>query len=187
MGSNQMDTYSYPKHVRLKDGTELIIRPLRKNDEKDLYNYFLKLPPKEVARLKHDVTDPEIISKWIYDLDYDVVFPLVAMDNDRIVANGTLKFNTIGWRKHQGEIRATVDPEYRKKGISTFLIENMIEIAKSMGLEQLTAELAPTLDEAYFLFEKMGFKEAAVLKNFIKEQEGTYEDLVVMIMDLNKS
>jgi ribosomal protein S18 acetylase RimI-like enzyme len=63
----------------------------------------------------------------------------------------------------------------------------MIEIAKSMGLEQLTAELAPTLDEAYFLFEKMGFKEAAVLKNFIKEQEGTYEDLVLMIMDLNKS
>jgi L-amino acid N-acyltransferase YncA len=187
MWNNQMNTYSYPKHVRLKDGTELSMRPLRKEDEKVLHNYFLRLPPKEVARLKHDVTDPEIISKWIYDLDYDVVFPLVAMDNDRIVANGTLKFNMIGWRKHQGEIRATVDPEYREKGLSTVLIKNMIEIAKSMGLEQLTAELAPTLDEAFFLFEKMGFKEAAVLKNFIKDQEGTYEDLVIMIMDLNES
>jgi len=182
-----MDTYSYPKQVRLTDGTELSIRPLRKEDEKVLHNYFLRLPPKEVARLKHDITDPYIISKWIYDLDYDVVFPLVAMDNDRIVANGTLKFNMVGWRKHQGEIRATVDPEYREKGLSTVLIKNMIDIAKSMGLEQLTAELAPTLDEAYFLFEKMGFKEAAVLKNFIKDQEGTYEDLVVMILDLNES
>jgi L-amino acid N-acyltransferase YncA len=182
-----MNNYSYPKHVRLKDGTELLMRPLRKEDEKLLHNYFLSLPPKEVARLKHDVTDPYIISKWIYDLDYDVVFPLVAMDNDRIVANGTLKFNMVGWRKHQGEIRATVDPEYREKGLSTALIKNMIDIAKSMGLEQLTAELAPTLDEAYFLFEKMGFKEAAVLKNFIKDQEGTYEDLVVMILDLNES
>jgi L-amino acid N-acyltransferase YncA len=180
-----MDTYSYPKQVRLTDGTKLSIRPLRKEDEKVLHNYFLRLPPKEVARLKDDVTDPDIISKWIYDLDYDVVFPLVAMDHDRIVANGTLKFNLVGWRKHQGEIRATVDPEYRKKGLSTILIQNMIEIAKSMGLDQLTAELAPTLDEAYFLFEKMGFKEAAVLKKFIKDQEGRYEDLVVMIMDLN--
>jgi L-amino acid N-acyltransferase YncA len=187
MGNNKMNTYSYPKHVRLKDGTELSMRPLRKEDEKVLHNYFLRLPPKEVARLKHDVTDPYIVSKWIYDLDYDVVFPLVAMDNDRIVANGTLKFNMVGWRKHQGEIRATVDPEYREKGLSTVLIKNMIDIAKSMGLEQLTAELAPTLDEAYFLFEKMGFKEAAVLKNFIKDQEGTYEDLVVMILDLNES
>jgi L-amino acid N-acyltransferase YncA len=182
-----MNLYSYPKHVLLKDGTELSIRPLRKEDEKELHKYFLRLPQKEVARLKHDVTDPELISKWIYDLDYDIVFPLVAMDNDRIVANGTLKFNMIGWRKHQGEIRATVDPEYREKGLSTVLIKNMIEIAKSMGLDQLTAELAPTLDEAYFLFEKIGFKEAAVLKNFIKDQEGTYEDLVVMIMDLNES
>jgi len=182
-----MNLYSYPKHVLLKDGTELSMRPLRKEDEKELHQYFLRLPQKEVARLKHDVTDPELISKWIYDLDYDIAFPLVAMDNDRIVANGTLKFNMIGWRKHQGEIRTTVDPEYREKGLSTVLVKNMIEIAKSMGLEQLTAELAPTLDEAYFLFEKIGFKEAAVLKNFIKDQEGTYEDLVVMIMDLSES
>jgi L-amino acid N-acyltransferase YncA len=179
-----MHTYSFPKHVRLKDGTELSMRPLRKEDEKNLHNYFLKLPQEEVARLKHDVTDPNIISKWIYDLDYDVVFPLVAIDNNRIVANGTLKFNMIGWRKHQGEIRTTVDPEYREKGLSTVLVEKMIEIAKSMGLEQLTAELAPSLDEAYFLFEKMGFKEAAVLKNFIKDQEGKYQDLVIMILDL---
>jgi L-amino acid N-acyltransferase YncA len=179
-----MVTYSFPKHVRLKDGTELSMRPLRKEDDKILHSYFLKLPSEEVARLKHDVTDPNIINKWIYDLDYDVVFPLVAIDNDRIVANGTLKFNMIGWRKHQGEIRTTVDPEYREKGLSTVLIKNMIEIAKSIGLEQLTAELAPNLDEAYFLFEKMGFKEVAVLKNFIKDQEGKYQDLVIMVMDL---
>ena len=180
-----MDLYSYPKNVRLSDGISLIIRPLIKEDEKALHNYFLKLPSEEVARLKDDITDPGLISKWIFDLDYDVVLPLVALDNDRIVANGTLKFNSVGWRKHQGEIRATVDPEYREKGLSTILIENLIEIAKKMGLEQLTAELAPTFDEAYFLFEKLGFKEASVLKNFIKDQEGRYEDLVVMVMDLN--
>lgn len=137
--------------------------------------------------MKDDVTDPELIRKWIFDLDYDNVLPLVAMDKDRIVANGTLKFNPVGWRNHQGEIRTTVDPEYREKGLSTLLIENLIEIAKSMGLEQLTAELAPTLDKAYFLFEKLGFKEAAVLKNFIKDQEDRYEDLVVMIMDLRNN
>jgi L-amino acid N-acyltransferase YncA len=182
-----MNPHAYPKSVQLTDGTDLIIRPMRKGDEKALHQYFLKLPKQEVARLKDDVTDPDVIDKWIYDLDYDVALPLVAIDRDRIVANGTLKFNPVGWRKHQGEIRATVDPEYREKGLSTVLIENMIHIAKTMGLEQLTAEIAPTLDEAYFLCEKIGFKEAAVLKNFIKDQEGKYEDLVVMVMDLRET
>ena len=179
-----MDPNSYPKNVRLNDGTELSIRPLRKGDEESLHDYFLKLPKKEVARLKDDVTDPEIVKKWIFDLDYDITLPLVALDGNRIVANSSLKFNPVGWRKHQGEIRATVDPEYRKKGVSTILIEDMIDIAKGMGLEQLTAEVAPVLDEIYFLCEKIGFKEAAILKGFIKDQEGKYEDLVVMIMDL---
>ena len=60
----------------------------------------------------------------------------------------------------------------------------MITIAMKMGLERITAELSPRLDEAYFLCEKMGFKEAAILKNFIKDHDGNYEDLVIMIKDL---
>jgi L-amino acid N-acyltransferase YncA len=181
-----MNPHDYPKSVSLTDGTELLVRPLRKEDERLLHEYFLRLPPEEVARLKDDVTDPEVIEKWIYDLDFDVVLPLVALDKDRIVANATLKYNPVGWRKHQGEIRASVDPSCRQKGLATILIENMIDIAKTMGLEQLTAEVAPTLDVAYFLFEKMGFKEAALLKNFIKNQEGKHDDLVVMILDLKE-
>ena len=181
-----MDPYSYPKNVRLKDGTALTIRPLRKDDEERLHQYFLKLPKKEVARLRDDVTDPEVVKRWISDLDYDVTLPLVALDVERIVADSSLKFNQVGWRKHQGEFRVTVDLEYRERGLSTVLIEDIIEIARYMGLEQLTAEVAPTLDKIYFLCEKVGFKEAAVLKNFIKDQQGVYEDLVVMVMDLKE-
>ena len=179
-----MNPNDFPKNIRLKDGTCLMIRPLRKEDEKCLREYFLRLPKKEVARLKDDVTDPAVVERMIYDLDYDVAFPLIAFDGDRIVAGATIKFNTVGWRRHQAEIRGTVDPDYREKGLSTCVINMMIEISKSMGIDQLTAEVSPALDEAYFLCEKVGFKEAAVLKNFIKDQEGNYEDLVIMIKEL---
>ena len=181
-----MILYEYPKATTVKDGTQLTIRPLRKEDQHALHEYFSRLPEDDRMYLKDDVTDPEVIKNWIYDLDYDVALPLVAIDKDRIVANATLKYNPVGWRKHQGEIRVTVDPPYREKGLSTLLIENIIDIAQSMGLEQLTAEIAPTLDEAYFLFEKLGFKEAAVLKDFIRDQEGKYDDMVVMIRDLKE-
>ncbi len=180
-----MELSDYPKTIRLGDGIDLQIRPLRKADQQALHSYFLRLPSEEVSRLKNDVTDPRVVENWIYDLDYDVTLPLVALDSGQIVGVVTLHFNTIGWTKHQGEIRFTVDPEYREIGVSTALIENIIEIAGSMGLEQLTAEVAPTLNEAYFLCEKMGFKDAAVLKNFIKDKENKYEDMVLMIKDLN--
>jgi len=175
-----MILYQYPKSTELKDGGQLTIRPLRKEDEKALHKYFLRLPPEDRMCLRDDVTDPKVIESWILDLDYDHVLPLVALDGDQIVANATLQFNPIGWTKHQGEIRITCDPEYREKGLATILIENLTLIAADFGLEQLTAEMAPALDEAYFLFEKLGFKEAAVLKGFIKDFQGRHQDLVLM-------
>jgi L-amino acid N-acyltransferase YncA len=180
-----MNPNSFPKTVKLKDGTNLIIRPLRKNDEKSLCEYFLRLPAKEVSRLKDDVTNPKVVEKMIFDLDYDVALPLIAFDRDRIVGNAVIKFSRIGWTRHQAEIRGTVDPEYREKGLSICIFEIIVEISKSMGIDQLIAEVSPALDEAYFLCEKVGFKEAAVLKNFIKDQEGNYEDLVIMIKELH--
>ncbi|MFO8083236.1 MAG: GNAT family N-acetyltransferase [Desulfobacterales bacterium] len=179
-----MNPHYFPKMVRLRDGTNLIIRPLLKSDEQKLREYFLRLPPKEVARLKHDITNPTIVEKMIYDLDYDSALPLVAIDNGRIVGSALIKFNPVGWTRHQAEIRGTVDPDYREKGLSTQLVDMMVEISRTMGIDQLTAEVSPALDEAYFLCEKVGFKEAAVLKNFIKDQEGNYEDLVIMVKEL---
>lgn len=180
-----MILYQYPKSTELKDGGQLTIRPLRKEDEKALHKYFLRLPTEDRMCLRDDVTDPKVIESWILDLDYDHVLPLVALDGYQIVANGTLQFNPIGWTKHQGEIRITCDPEYREKGLATILIENLMLIATDFGLEQLTAEVAPTLDEAYFLFEKLGFKEAAVLKGFIKDFQGKHQDLVLMVKNIS--
>jgi len=180
-----MILYQYPKSTELKDGGQLTIRPLRKEDEKALHNYFLRLPPEDRMCLRDDVTDPKVIESWILDLDYDHVLPLVALDGDQIVANASLQFNPIGWTKHQGEIRITCDPEYRKKGLATILIENLMLIAADFGLEQLTAEMAPALDEAYFLFEKLGFKEAAILKGFIKDFQGRHQDLVLMVKNIS--
>ena len=85
-----MILYEYPKKVTLRDGRELTLRPLRKEDQKALHDYFLKMPPADRMGLKDDVTDPKIIENWVYDLDYDVVLPMLALDNGRIGANATL-------------------------------------------------------------------------------------------------
>jgi len=132
--------------------------------------------------LKDDVTDPEVIEHWIYDLDYDVVLPVLALDNSRIVANATLHFNQIGWTKHQGEIRITSDTEYRQKGLAARLIQELIEIAAYFGLEQLTAEIAPTSVEARTIFRKLGFNEIASLQGFVKDFEENQADLTIMVM-----
>ncbi len=177
---------TYPKEETLEDGTRVTLRPLMKGDEKALLEYFQELPQEDRLCLKEDVTDPKVIENWIYELNYDNVFPLIANDDGRIIGDATLHFSPIGWTKHQGEIRLTTSTHYRVKGLGTILIQNLIDVATDLGLEQLSAEIPPMLDKAFYLFEKMGFKEVANLKGFVKDMTGTESDLVLMIKPLRQ-
>jgi L-amino acid N-acyltransferase YncA len=177
-------TTKYPQTSPLENGFQVTLRPLLKVDEEALKKYFQDLPLEDRLCLKEDVTDPKVIENWIYNLDYDHVLPLVALDQGRIVGDATLHFSPIGWTQHQGEIRLTTDPQYREKGLGTILVQNLIDIATGLGLEQLSAEIPPVLDKAFYLVEKMGFKEVAVLKGFVIDKEGQESDLVLMIKPL---
>jgi L-amino acid N-acyltransferase YncA len=174
-------TKTYPKSLSLEDGTTVTLRPLLKDDEAALLKYFGSLPPEDRLCLKEDVTDPKVIENWIYELDYDNVLPLIAWHNGNIVGDATLIFSPIGWTKHQGEVRLTTSTQYRVRGLGTFLVQNLIDIATRLGLEQIHIEIPPVLDKAFYLFEKMGFKEVAHLPGFVKDLEGKESDLVLMV------
>ncbi len=176
---------NYPKKVLLDDGSEVMFRPLRKDDGKSLAEFFRNLPLKDRVCLKEDVSDPMVIENWIWNLDYDNVLPIVATHDDRIVGDATLHFSPIGWTKHQGEIRITTDVNYRVKGLGTRLTQDVIHIAQELGLEQISLEISPELQEAFLLCQKLGFKQEAVLKGFIMDLEGKETDLVLMIKHLN--
>jgi len=175
----------YPKKVLLDDKSEIIFRPLRKADEKSLADFFSNLPLKDRVCLKEDVADPKVIEKWIIDLDYDNVLPIVAVDDRRIVGDATLHFSPMGWTKHQGEIRITTDINYRVRGLGTRLTKDIMNIAQELGLEQLSIEISPELQEAFLLCQKLGFQQEAVLKGFIVDLEGNETDLVLMTKHLN--
>lgn len=175
---------NYPQEVTLENGTWVIFRPLLKEDQQALVEYFQGLPEEDRFCLKDDVTDSKIIENWIYELDCDSVLPILALHNGRIVGDATLHFSQIGWSKHQGEIRLTTDPQYRVRGLGTFMVQNLIDIATQLGLEQLSAELPPELDKAFYLFEKLGFKETAVLKGFVRDLKGNQTDLVLLTKSL---
>jgi len=186
-----MDTLSeiliktYPQSVSLEDGTPVTLRPLLKADEGALLEYFGSLPPEDRLCLKEDVTDPKVIESWIYELNYDSVLPLIALHNGHIVGDATLHFNPIGWTKHQGEVRLTTSIRYRVRGLGTILVQNLIDMATRLGLEQISIEIPPMLDKAFYLFEKMGFKEVAHLQGFVKDLEGKESDLVLMVKYLS--
>jgi L-amino acid N-acyltransferase YncA len=174
----------FPKKINLEDGTTITLRPLLKDDGQAFLAYFQNLAPQERVELKEEVTNPKVIENWMENLDYDIVLPLIALYEDRIVGAASLQFNLSAWTRHQGEVRLSTDPQYRAKGLGTLLAQTLEDVAVKMGLEQLTAEIPPKLDKAFYLFEKLGFEKAAVLEGFAMDKDGQESDIVLMIKSL---
>ena len=106
----------YPKEVSLKSGQNLTIRLLNEDDIETLVQFFQSLPEEDRMYLRSDVLKSENIVRRFGTLNYNKVYPVIALDQDRIVAIGSLWRAEFGWMRNLGELRVVVCREYQRKG-----------------------------------------------------------------------
>lgn len=174
----------YPHTITLKDGTELLVRAMNKQDDRALMDFFEGLKEADRLYLRNDVSSYRVVREWFNNLNYKRVFPLLAMQGDRIVANATLHRKPFGWMRHMGEVRIVVSPDFRKRGLASAMFTELIHTAVEAGLDKLTAEMAVSQVGPMEVFRKMGFREEATLEGYIKDAKGKVHDLLVMTLDI---
>lgn len=182
-----LQTDLYPSAVILRDGTRVSIRPLRKEDKARLLAFFQAIPEDERHYLKDNVASPETIHRWTAGIDAERVFPLVALDGDAIVADGTLHRSRSQARRHIGEIRLVVHPAYRDRGLGSRMIRELVDAAMDLRLHKVIFELVDRRQQDAIVAAKMmGFSEAAVLTEAIKDYWGDLQDLIILELPLKE-
>lgn len=176
--------HSYQKKCKLKDGSEVLLRPLVAEDREGLIKFFQSLPEDLRLYLRHDVTDVNIIRSWTENIDYDHVLPILAFAGERIVGDVSLHRIPYGWKHHIGTVRVVVDPAYHDKGLGSLLINEIVELASEFGLEKLWAELPLDFPAAIAVFRKAGFSSKAVVEGLVKDLHGRNTDVVIMVCDI---
>jgi L-amino acid N-acyltransferase YncA len=173
----------YPKAILLRDGTEVILRPLTGTDKTRLLQFFERVPAEERYYLKENVTAPETIQRWTSAIDLERVIPIVALEGDRIIADATLHRSRAQAFRHLGELRIVVDPAYREVGLGRRMIRELLDLAADLGLHKVTFQLVEQReDPAIFAAESVGFAEVAVLKEWVRDIWGNYQNLVLLEM-----
>ena len=177
----------YPKELSLRDGCVVTIRALLAGDESRLLDFFLGISDEERYFLKDDVTSPAVIRTWVSHLDYDRALPIVALDGERIVAEAVLVRKRGNARSHIGEVRVTVAPGWRERGLGTALIRELCDIADDAELDKVLFEVvadceAPALQAA----EAMGFVRIGAIEGGARDQWGHLHDVLILAMPLGK-
>lgn len=176
----------FRKVVKLKDGTLVVLRPLTTEDGDRLAAMFASIPHNDRRLLKHDVTDAELVASWAANIDFEAVFPLVAQIDDEIVADATLHMNPGTTLAHTAEVRVAIGERARGRGLGLLMLEELVAIADKLNLEQVRAEVPVGSGIAQRAFEKTGFRQAAVYKDYLKTADDEYHDVAILFLILRE-
>jgi hypothetical protein len=95
--------FSMEKTVVLKDDTDVVFRPMRRNDLERSVAFFEALPMDDRRYLRRNIAVPGVVKQRIVDMEMNRVKRLVVVAGDRIVAEGGLELEGSGWKRHIGE------------------------------------------------------------------------------------
>lgn len=182
--SIELELQKFPKVVTLKDGKKATLRQLRRDDEKDFHKLFLGIPEPERMFIKHRVTNFEVIRDWCRNIDYGRNLPLVALIGGKIIADATLHQQLGGWRRHIGRVSVLVHPEFRGRGLARALVGEIIDIARSAGLERVEAEFIGEQETAIKMFAMLGFSQLLRLEDYVKDMQAISHDYILMGLEL---
>jgi RimJ/RimL family protein N-acetyltransferase len=169
--------------VTLKDGARVLLRPLSQEDRQALLDLFLPIPMEERRFMRHNVNDPAVVSAWAEHIDYDKVFPLVAVVGDRIVGMASLHFRD-GHARHRAEIRIFLAKDFRRRGLGGKLTNALVDLAKRRSLYLLEVQIVRDRTNDIKAMQKAGFEVCATLDDYYMLPDGELRDVVILLLRL---
>ncbi|WP_374942409.1 GNAT family N-acetyltransferase [Sphingomonas sp.] len=168
--------------------TDHTIRGFKDGDEAAMLVFAQALPEHDLLFLGRDLRHPRVVAAWLAAIREGWIDSVVAeCANDdggsAIVGTAAVVRDPLGWSGHVGEVRLLVSAEKRGAGLGRDLLEVAFAIAGQRGLSKLTAQMTPDQTGSIALFESLGFRAEALLKNQVRDAGGTLHDLAILCHD----
>ena len=129
----------------LRDGTSVCVRAIRPDDKERLRIAFGRLSPRSVyQRFFHPLNEltPDAL-RHLTEIDFHDHFGLVLTvgedADERLIAVG--RFVRVASDRDCAEVAVTVADEHQHRGAATLLLQQLIGVARSLGVQVLIADV----------------------------------------------
>jgi acyl-CoA hydrolase/GNAT superfamily N-acetyltransferase len=156
---------AYPEKLErmdsLRDGTEIFFRPVKPTDDAALSEMLYSLSSISVQQTRYmnamrfSHKDVQQLTNIDYHKALTIVGTVPGVSGDQIVAIAQYFLDT---QTQAAEVSFLVHDEWQKKGMGTFLLEYIAEIARNRGIKQLYARVLPTNEAMLSIFRNSGYK-----------------------------
>jgi RimJ/RimL family protein N-acetyltransferase len=170
---------SYPRRVNTEAG-EIEFHLMTRADEAAVLDFAKALPTHDLLFLPRNISQPKVLSAWLNEIERGDIISLLALKDGAVVGCGTLVRDQHSWSPHVGEIRMVVSLDVRGKGVGRALSQETFALALGAGLDKLTVQMTVDQRAAIALFESLGFKAEALLRDHVRDADGQTHDIVVL-------
>jgi GNAT superfamily N-acetyltransferase len=166
-------------------GTDAVaLRPMTAKDGAGVLAFARALPVRDLLFLRRDIRNDRVVEAWIEQNEHGLIRSLLAVERDRVVGCVAIVRDAFSWSPHVAELRVLVAPEARGSGVGRKLAEEGFALALADGAEKLIVHLVPDQQAALVLFEEMGFRAEAMLRDHVRDADGNAYDLAVLSLDV---
>jgi len=167
------------KYRTMKDGLEVLYRPVRISDEPLLKDFFYSLSDKSNYRrfitlrryLPH-----EVLQKMVaIDFTKQMVILAVVEQGEKEVVVGVGQYVVMG-DSHTAEIALAVRDEFQGRGIGSELLAYMSQVARRQGLLGFTADVLGENTPVMKMLEKSGFGLQKEISDGVAYLKATFKD-----------
>jgi RimJ/RimL family protein N-acetyltransferase len=151
--------HGWTREVRLQDGREVLIRPLRPDDE-TLYPSFLDQVTAEDRRLRFFVAvkefSPASIARFTH-VDFARAMAFAALDRATGDLIGVARLHRLP-QGNTAEFAIIVRSDFKGDGLGWFLMNTLIEYGKRLGLSAIEGDVLPENETMLKMCAELGFR-----------------------------
>jgi L-amino acid N-acyltransferase YncA len=175
--------HSYPRRIRCA-GTELELRVMSADDTEAVLAFAAALPPHDLIFLQRDIRNSKVVAAWIEQIARGTITSLLAVADGTIHGCATIVQDNLSWSPHVGELRIVVSEQMRGSGLGRLLVQDILALAVAAGLDKLTARMTPDQRGAIAVFQELGFRGEALLRDHVRDLAGAKHDIVIFSLEV---
>lgn len=175
----------YPKTLP-GEGSPIVLRLLTPQDGDAVLAFAQALAPHDLLFLRRDIAQPKVVAAWMEATRAGSIVTVLALQADAVVGCATLLRDALGWSRHVAEMRVIVAPALRGRGLGQVLTQECFAVAVELGIDKLSAQMTVDQRGAVEMFEGLGFRPEALLKDQVRDRDGNQHDIVVLSQDVGR-
>lgn len=166
-------------HQIVGGDTKLFFRPIKPTDERALQEFFYSLPDQDIYYrfLSAMKVFPHRDTQAMCNIDYEHEMAIVGVTGE--IGNETILAMAryiLDQKTNMAEVDFAVRDEWQRRGLGSFLLHYLCEIAKTKGIKGFTAYVLASNRKMLSVFHKVGYVVRTHLEEGVYDVEFRFDE-----------